>query len=122
MTDDVCMAHPQPQMRPPRLLLAIGLFAVALVPGLIALLPGLMVPLWNFQDPEQQKYLTPFRVVWLSGLMLAVCLPFVAAVITLVVVRLRSGSWARAFLVGAAVAGALGCVAFTAVGMTTMGF
>jgi len=118
---DVCMAHPEPQMHPPRHLSAVGLFAVALVPWLVALLPGVMVPLWNFQDPEHQTYLTPFRVVWLSGLMLAVCLPFVAAVLTLVVVRFRSGSWARAFLVGAAVAGVLGCVAFVAVGITTMG-
>jgi hypothetical protein len=112
------MTATEPHAASPRLVPAVGVFALSLLPGLLAFLPGFLRATWNFTDPVQQSYLTPFRVVLLSFLLVAVFAPFVGAAVALVVVRMRARSWALAFRTAAMSAAILGGFAFFAVMMT----
>lgn len=106
----------------PRLLPAIGLFLLSLVPGLLAFLPGFLRAMWNFTDPVQQTYLTPLRAGVLAFLLLAVLGPFIGAAAALAIGRLRTRSWVLAFRSAAVWAAALGGAAVVSVMMTSGGF
>jgi len=92
-----------------------------MIPGLAALLPGVMVPLWNFQDPVQSSYLTSARVIWLSTVLLLAVLPLPVALLVTVVGRRRGQTWTTAHRGAAVWVGALGALAFIAVAVTTGG-
>lgn len=106
----------------PRLLPAIGLFLLSLVPGLLAFLPGFARAVWNLTDPVQQTYLTPLRVGVFVLLLLAVFGPFIGAAAALAIGRKRTRSWGTAFRSAARWAAILGGAAFVAVMMTSGGF
>jgi hypothetical protein len=116
------MSITQPHPASPRLVPSLALFGLSLLPGLLAFLPGVSRALWNFTDPVQQTYLTPFRVALLSFLLVAVFAPFIGAAVALVVVRVRARSWARAFTTAAVWAAILGGFAFFTVMVTSGGF
>lgn len=116
------MSIAQPHPVSPRFVPSLGLFGLSLLPGLLALLPGLSRVLWNLTDPVQQTYLTPSRVALFSVVLVAVLAPFVSAAVALVVVRVRARSWARALRTAAVWAASLGAFAFFTVMMTSGGF
>lgn len=106
----------------PRLSSSLGLLALAVVPGLAALMPGVLVPLWNFRDPDQSSYLTFGGVIWLSTVLLLAVLPLPLALVVTVIGRRRGRTWAAALRPAAGWVGLVGALAFIAVAVTTGGF
>jgi hypothetical protein len=116
------MTIAEPRPAESRLAPAVGLFALSLLPGLVALLPGIARAFWNLTDPIQKTYLTPLSVAVLAVLLVAVCAPFVGAVVVLASTWVRTRSWTMALRAAAKWTAILGGIAFVAVMATSGGF
>ncbi|HEY9563631.1 MAG TPA: hypothetical protein VIR30_07665 [Nocardioides sp.] len=85
---------------------------------MVAFLPGFFRAWWNLTDPEQRSLISPTSVMVMKILLAAVFIPFLVAVVSLVVARLRERSWRQALGTAAAWTAGSGVVVFCFVAIT----